>query len=73
MYNYANKVDIAVNDFNKEVVLSFKQISPVFKDESPDENGEPKVSTTMQLEEIASIVMTKDFASTLKDLLNKML
>ena len=73
MHNYTNKVDIAVNEVNKEVVLSFKQISPVFKDESPDENGEPKVSTTAQVEEIANIVMTIDFASTLKDLLNKML
>ena len=72
MYTHVNKVDIATNPDNKEVMLSFKQVFPVFKDEEPEE-GKPKVSATPTAVEVANLIMTEDFAETLKELLNNML
>lgn len=72
MYAYVNKVDLANNSDQKEVMLSFKQIYPIFKDEI-DGDGQAKVSVSPAAEEVVNLIMSEDFAKNLKGLLNDML
>ena len=73
MYTYVNKVDIAANQDQNEVMLSFKQIYPQFKDEEPGPDGQPRVTITPISEEAVSLIMTKDFAKRLKDLIDSII
>lgn len=73
MYLYVNKVDLAANQDQKEVMLSFKQIYPSFKEEEPGEDGKQFVSATPVVEEAANLIMTTDFAKKLRDLLDNMI
>ena len=70
MYTYVNKVNCAVNSDQKEVMLSFQQINPIFKEGSDD--GTPTVSATPVSEDVVNLIMTEEFAKKLKALLNEM-
>ncbi len=69
MYMYVNKVDAAANVDRDEIMLSFKQIYPIFKEDTSNKDEANKITVTPVQEEVATLIMTKDFAETLINLL----
>lgn len=71
MYSYVNKINIATNPEKNEISISFMQQYPVFADEAPDENGNPRVSAVNNDEVVSNIIVTKEFASKIVELLSQ--